>query len=112
MAHKKGQGSSRNGRDSNPQFRGVKRYAGQEVAAASAAIGGPPYPAFLLAEAGGHGRAGLEVALLDLEDIVGRRQRWHASQQEHPLDLDPGRMAAHREMPARRSHPATRSANA
>ncbi len=33
MAHKKGQGSSRNGRDSNPQFRGVKRYAGQEVAA-------------------------------------------------------------------------------
>lgn len=31
MAHKKGQGSSRNGRDSNPQFRGVKRFAGQEV---------------------------------------------------------------------------------
>ena len=31
MAHKKGQGSSRNGRDSNPQYRGVKRYAGQCV---------------------------------------------------------------------------------
>jgi len=31
MAHKKGQGSSRNGRDSNPQFLGVKRYAGQKV---------------------------------------------------------------------------------
>ena len=31
MAHKKGQGSSRNGRDSNPQFRGVKRYAGESV---------------------------------------------------------------------------------
>ena len=31
MAHKKGQGSSRNGRDSNPQFRGVKRYGGQTV---------------------------------------------------------------------------------
>ena len=31
MAHKKGQGSSRNGRDSNPQFRGVKRFGGQEV---------------------------------------------------------------------------------
>ncbi|MEN6425739.1 MAG: 50S ribosomal protein L27 [Phycisphaerales bacterium] len=29
MAHKKGQGASRNGRDSNPQFRGVKLYAGQ-----------------------------------------------------------------------------------
>lgn len=31
MAHKKGQGSSRNGRDSNPQFRGVKRFGGQQV---------------------------------------------------------------------------------
>lgn len=31
MAHKKGQGSSRNGRDSNPQFLGVKRYGGQKV---------------------------------------------------------------------------------
>jgi large subunit ribosomal protein L27 len=31
MAHKKGQGSSRNGRDSNPQFRGVKVFAGQQV---------------------------------------------------------------------------------
>ena len=31
MAHKKGQGSSRNGRDSNPQFLGVKRYGGQAV---------------------------------------------------------------------------------
>ncbi len=28
MAHKKGQGSSRNGRDSNPQHRGVKVYGG------------------------------------------------------------------------------------
>ncbi len=33
MAHKKGQGSSRNGRDSNPQFRGVKRFGGQKVTA-------------------------------------------------------------------------------
>lgn len=33
MAHKKGQGSTRNGRDSNPQYRGVKRYAGQIVKA-------------------------------------------------------------------------------
>ena len=31
MAHKKGQGSSRNGRDSNAQHRGVKRYGGQFV---------------------------------------------------------------------------------
>jgi large subunit ribosomal protein L27 len=31
MAHKKGQGSSRNGRDSNPQYRGVKRFDGEHV---------------------------------------------------------------------------------
>jgi large subunit ribosomal protein L27 len=31
MAHKKGAGSTRNGRDSNPQFRGVKRYGGENV---------------------------------------------------------------------------------
>ncbi len=31
MAHKKGQGSSRNGRDSNPQYLGVKRFGGQTV---------------------------------------------------------------------------------
>jgi len=35
MAHKKGQGSSRNGRDSNSQRRGVKVYGGQEVSAGS-----------------------------------------------------------------------------
>ncbi|MBS1261423.1 MAG: 50S ribosomal protein L27 [Calditrichaeota bacterium] len=33
MAHKKGMGSSRNGRDSNPQYLGVKRYGGQPVRA-------------------------------------------------------------------------------
>ena len=31
MAHKKGQGSSRNGRDSNAQRRGVKKYGGEHV---------------------------------------------------------------------------------
>ena len=31
MAHKKGLGSSRNGRDSNPQMLGVKLFAGQDV---------------------------------------------------------------------------------
>ena len=33
MAHKKGQGSSRNGRDSNPKYRGVKCHDGQPVVA-------------------------------------------------------------------------------
>ena len=31
MAHKKGQGSTRNGRDSNPQYRGVKAFDGEVV---------------------------------------------------------------------------------
>ena len=31
MAHKKGMGSSKNGRDSNPQYLGVKIFAGQDV---------------------------------------------------------------------------------
>lgn len=35
MAHKKGQGSSRNGRDSKPKYLGVKVFAGQEIHAGS-----------------------------------------------------------------------------
>ncbi|ODT98004.1 MAG: 50S ribosomal protein L27 [Planctomycetes bacterium SCN 63-9] len=35
MAHKKGQGSSRNGRDSNPQMLGIKLYGGQAAKAGS-----------------------------------------------------------------------------
>jgi large subunit ribosomal protein L27 len=38
MAHKKGQGSSRNGRDSNAQRRGVKKYAGEQVVAGNIII--------------------------------------------------------------------------
>ena len=33
MAHKKGQGSVRNGRDSNPKYLGIKKYAGEVVKA-------------------------------------------------------------------------------
>ena len=35
MAHKKGQGACRNGRDSNPQYLGVKRYGGEVVSGGS-----------------------------------------------------------------------------
>ena len=35
MAHKKGQGSTRNGRTSNPQYRGVKVFGGESVSAGS-----------------------------------------------------------------------------
>ena len=38
MAHKKGVGSSRNGRDSNPQYCGVKKYGGEAVKAGNIII--------------------------------------------------------------------------
>ena len=38
MAHKKGQGSSRNGRDSNAQRRGVKKFGGESVRAGNIII--------------------------------------------------------------------------
>ncbi len=38
MAHKKGQGSTRNGRDSQPKFRGVKRYGGEQIKAGTIII--------------------------------------------------------------------------
>ncbi len=38
MAHKKGQGSTRNGRDSNAQRRGVKKYGGEHVIAGNILI--------------------------------------------------------------------------
>jgi large subunit ribosomal protein L27 len=38
MAHKKGQGSTKNGRDSNAQYRGVKAFGGQAVKAGSIII--------------------------------------------------------------------------
>ncbi len=53
MAHKKAGGSTRNGRDSNPQYRGVKVYGGQEVTAGS----------ILVRQVGGTFLAGLNVGL-------------------------------------------------
>jgi large subunit ribosomal protein L27 len=38
MAHKKAGGSSRNGRDSNPKYLGVKRYGGQQVLAGNVLV--------------------------------------------------------------------------
>ena len=38
MAHKKGVGSTRNGRDSNPKFLGVKKYGGEKVIAGNIII--------------------------------------------------------------------------
>jgi large subunit ribosomal protein L27 len=53
MAHKKGQGSSRNGRDSNGQRRGIKRFAGEKVTAGS----------ILVRQCGTKKKAGLNVGM-------------------------------------------------
>jgi len=53
MAHKKGQGSSRNGRDSNAKRRGVKAFAGQQVTAGS----------IIVRQVGTKFKPGLNVAL-------------------------------------------------
>ena len=52
MAHKKGQGSTRNGRDSNPKYRGVKLYAGEIAKTGS----------ILVRQCGTKFRAGLNVS--------------------------------------------------
>ena len=72
MAHKKGQGSSRNGRDSNPQFRGVKRYGGQTVTTGTILIRQCGTP-FLPGRNVGRGRDDTLFALLD--GIVAFRGR-------------------------------------
>ncbi len=53
MAHKKGLGSSRNGRDSNPKYLGVKRYGGEFVTSGS----------ILLRQKGTKFRPGLNVGI-------------------------------------------------
>jgi large subunit ribosomal protein L27 len=64
MAHKKGQGSSRNGRDSNPRYDGVKAFGGQVVPAGSIIVRqrGTPFKAGLNV---GQGRDDTLYALID-----------------------------------------------
>jgi large subunit ribosomal protein L27 len=64
MAHKKGQGSSRNGRDSKPQFRGLKRYEGETVTIGTILVRqcGTPY------RAGMHVGSGRDDTLFALRD--------------------------------------------
>ncbi len=72
MAHKKGQGSSRNGRDSNSQRLGVKRYGGQFVTAGTILVRqrGTPYKPGIQV---GRGNDDTLFALAD--GVVGFRHR-------------------------------------
>lgn len=72
MAHKKAGGSSKNGRDSNPQYRGVKRYGGERVLAGNILVrqvGTKIHP-------GRNVGLGRDFTLFALEDGVVQYQRW------------------------------------
>ncbi|MCC7407273.1 MAG: 50S ribosomal protein L27 [Phycisphaeraceae bacterium] len=73
MAHKKGQGSTKNGRDSNAQFRGVKIYGGQTVVSGNIIVrqcGTPFKPGFQV----GIGRDNTLFAMSDgVVEFQGRR---------------------------------------
>ena len=72
MAHKKGQGSTRNGRDSNPQYRGVKKFGGEQVIAGNILVRqvGSTFHA-------GHGvKVGKDYTLWTQIDGVVKFERW------------------------------------
>jgi large subunit ribosomal protein L27 len=84
MAHKKGQGSTRNGRDSLPKMRGVKRFAGEGVKAGSILVRqvGTKY------HAGSNVGIGRDWTLFALVDGVVKFERKGKSQMRvavHPL---------------------------
>ncbi|HWL94673.1 MAG TPA: 50S ribosomal protein L27 [Phycisphaerae bacterium] len=73
MAHKKGQGSTKNGRDSNPQFLGLKRHDGQIVTIGTILVrqNGTPYKAGMYV---GRGRDDTLFALREGKVVfTGRR---------------------------------------
>lgn len=79
MAHKKGQGSTKNGRDSNPQFRGIKLFAGEIAQPGSIIVrqvGTPFKPGFLVRRGTddtlfsvGHGRVVFQGRRVSVEPI-------------------------------------------
>lgn len=76
MAHKKGQGASRNGRDSNAQHRGIKKYGGQVVRAGNIIVrqcGTKFHPGFNV----GRGRDDTLFALTDGVVEFGTQRRVH-----------------------------------
>lgn len=84
MAHKKGQGSSRNGRDSNAQRRGVKRFGGESVRAGSILVrqlGTKIHP-------GRHVGVGRDYTLFALRDgtVAYGRSRGRVVASIEPLD--------------------------
>lgn len=80
MAHKKGQGSSKNGRDSGPQFRGVKKFGGQMVSTGTILVR-QCGTVFFAGHNVGHGRDDTLYALVDGRvAFQGRKVHIHPEQ--------------------------------
>ena len=78
MAHKKGQGSSRNGRDSNAQRRGVKKFGGESVIAGNILVrqvGNHFHPGKNVGMGRDHTLFALTSGRLEYEEIRGKRRR-------------------------------------
>ena len=87
MAHKKGVGSSRNGRDSNPQFLGVKRYGGENVVAGNILVrqhGTKFHPGLNV----GKGKDDTLFALIDGQVAFERKDRKRQKVSVHPVSAE------------------------
>ena len=87
MAHKKGVGSSRNGRDSNPQFLGVKRYGGEHVVAGNILVrqhGTKFHPGLNV----GKGKDDTLFALIDGQVAFERKDRKRQKVSVHPVTAE------------------------
>ena len=87
MAHKKGVGSSRNGRDSNPQFLGVKRYGGENVVAGNILVrqhGTKFHPGLNV----GKGKDDTLFALIDGKVAFERKDRKRQKVSVHPVTAE------------------------
>jgi large subunit ribosomal protein L27 len=87
MAHKKGAGSSRNGRDSNGQRRGVKRFGGQNVLAGN----------ILVRQVGTVFHPGLNVGIgrdFTLYALIDGVVRYGEARGRSTVNIDPASVAA------------------
>ena len=98
MAHKKGLGSSRNGRDSNAQRLGVKTFAGQQVS------GGE----IIVRQRGSRFKAGEGVGMGKDDTLYARaagKVRFSVGRRGRVVSIDPGRVAARARRAARAATP-------
>ncbi len=78
MAHKKAGGSTRNGRDSNPQYLGVKRFGGEAVSAGTIIVrqrGTKIHPGKNVGKGGDDTLFALIDGLVEFQDFRGSKKR-------------------------------------